>query len=29
MVASVKSRLAGMNFADAGRVGGDAVGNLS
>jgi RNA polymerase sigma-70 factor (ECF subfamily) len=29
MVASVKSRLAGMNFADAGRVGGDPVGNLS
>lgn len=29
MVASVKSRLSGMNFADAGRVGGDAVGNLS
>jgi hypothetical protein len=29
MVASVMSRLSGMNFADAVRMGGDAVGNLS
>lgn len=29
MVASVMTRLSGMNFADAGRMGGDAVGNLS
>lgn len=29
MVASVMSRLSGMNFAVAGRMGGDAVGNLS
>jgi hypothetical protein len=28
MVASVMSRLSEMNFADAGRIGGDAVGNL-
>jgi RNA polymerase sigma-70 factor (ECF subfamily) len=29
MVASVMSRLSEVNFADAGRIGGDAVGNLS
>jgi hypothetical protein len=29
MVASVMSRLSMINFADAGRLGGDAVGNLS
>jgi hypothetical protein len=29
MVASVMTRLPEMNFADAGRMGCDAVGNLS